>query len=174
VRYASHVNSRRLLWLCIVVALACADPEPSVDLAGVREACLDAAAGRASRERYVLDLREAAPFDWDRFYVFPPRADMDAIETMLGFAWDPAATSGIAEREDVALLVFVRAGRVVSWLLHPREEADFAELVPPRGGFAPADARFALRWIDSVGAGAGADGRRAAARCLLLHLGGRD
>jgi hypothetical protein len=91
----------------------------------------------------VVDFAEIAPFPWDRVYVFGPYTPQGAIDASLGFHWEGAGSSAINGHKGQNLVVFVRAGEVVYWFDHPRNE-ELTELADPHG-YARNDARFIVR-----------------------------
>jgi hypothetical protein len=88
-----------------------------------------------------LDVRRVMPFDWDKFYVFPPYTPIDDIEKALGFGWGTAKKTKINERDDITLLVFVMGRTIQEYVEHPRSEGDFSKLKPGHP-YDPAEAYF--------------------------------
>jgi hypothetical protein len=91
----------------------------------------------------VLDFDQFGPSDWEQVYFFHPYTPHDYVHQTLGFRWDEVARTGIEHNEGVALVVFVRAGRVVGWFEHPRGRGDLTELATG-AGFPRGLARFPL------------------------------
>src|SRR5437660_8131334 len=60
----------------------------------------------------VVHLASLTGFSWDRVHIFAPYTSQDTIDAQLGFAWPEAAATGISDSEGIALLVFVKDGKV--------------------------------------------------------------
>ena len=87
-----------------------------------------------------LDVVRVMPFEWEKFYMFPPYTPIDDIEKALGFKWRAAKKTRIDERDDITLLVFVIGRTVQDYIEHPRAAGDFSRLrpgyaYPPREGY---------------------------------------
>lgn len=98
--------------------------------------------GRGGRSAFAGDLLEAVQqlqgehdqlklsritrFGWDRLFVFPPSTPLAEISKILG-APVPAAImkTGIEQREDINLLVFLNGEKIVEVSPVPRSGADF-------------------------------------------------
>jgi hypothetical protein len=65
------------------------------------------AAKQARGGPVYLDVVRVMPFEWEKFYMFPPHTPIDDIEKALGFKWRAAKKTRINERDDITLLVFV-------------------------------------------------------------------
>ncbi len=91
----------------------------------------------------VVAVAEAAPFEWERLHVFPPYTPAEQADAELGVRCEAARVSGIFERDDITLLVFVSGKRVVRYVAHPRVQGDFAEL-HRQGGYSRAEAVFVV------------------------------
>jgi hypothetical protein len=112
---------------------------------------------RALESRIAVEARKGAgtlvriasltDFAWERLHVFGPYATQEDINQELGFAWPEAARTGIAGRDAIALLVFVRDGAVVRYVAQARREVDFADVKIP-GGLLPSEAVFVVRIED--------------------------
>jgi hypothetical protein len=92
----------------------------------------------------LVQVRQLTDFEWDRLHIFPPYIRLSEIDRELGFAWPTASETGIQNREGIALLVFVRQGKVVRFVDQPRRDSDFASAFRP-GGYSPAEAVFVVR-----------------------------
>lgn len=121
-RYADRVGG---VVICILLLALSACSKSSED-PGLSRAIAQKAAGPEGNE---LRIAEMAPHDWSRFCVFPPYSDKKRIESALGFAWN--MEPGIEVQEGSSLLVLTRGKRVDSWVMHPRNEGDFAALGEP-------------------------------------------
>jgi hypothetical protein len=64
----------------------------------------------------VADFAKAAPFDWDRLYVFPPYASAEEAKRELGFSWPTIEWTGSRNSDQFVLLVFVKGKQVLSWI----------------------------------------------------------
>ncbi|HEY0707873.1 MAG TPA: hypothetical protein VGG33_13805 [Polyangia bacterium] len=94
----------------------------------------------ASKENEtVVKMADATPFPWERLHVFGPYTTAETVENELGFSW--WRSNAIESNDHFALLVFVRGGKVVRFVIHPRGNGDLAAC-NRRGGFSPADATF--------------------------------
>jgi hypothetical protein len=98
------------------------------------------AAKQATGDREYLDVVRVMPFDWEKFYMFPPRTPIADIEKALGFKWGAAKKTRINERDDITLLVFVIGRTVQDYIEQPRDAGDFSRLkpgyaYPPREGY---------------------------------------
>jgi hypothetical protein len=85
---------------------------------------LDDAVRRASETGRPFRLAAVTPFEWDRFYVFPPNSTPERINRTLGFEWEQADHSNIGSDDSINLLVFVRDGDVVRAFDHDRGRGD--------------------------------------------------
>lgn len=98
---------------------------------------------RTTGDATYLDIRRVMPFGWTRFYVFAPHTTPQEIEDALGFKWGTAKKTGIQERDDITLLVFVTGDAPVvdEYIEHPRDLGDFSTL---RAGYpySPEEAYF--------------------------------
>lgn len=128
------VLSSSLLAVAVMMATACARE------GGDLERRLAGAIGRGA----PVDIRTVTDFDWDRLFVFAPYTPVAEMRRCLGFEWPEAGQSGIERRDDIALLVFVRGGRVVRALEFPRRSGDFSG-VPGKEGLSPQQAVFEVR-----------------------------
>ena len=102
------------------------------------------ASAAAPGDGALVQVRQLTDFEWERFHVFPPYIRLSEIERELGFAWPTASETEIEYRDGIALLVFVREGKVVRFVEQSRRGADFASAFRP-GGYTPADAVFVVR-----------------------------
>ncbi len=77
-------------------------------------------------EQDQLKLSRITRFGWDRMFVFPPSTPLTEISKFLG-APVPAAIlkTGIEQREDINLLVFLSGEKIVEVSQIPRTNVDF-------------------------------------------------
>lgn len=92
----------------------------------------------------VLRVAELTPFAWTRLHVFEPYTPPGVIRQELGFAWPAARSTGLESDEGHTLLVFVQDERVVSFVMYPRDQGDFAGLHLV-DGYKPENAVFVVR-----------------------------
>ncbi len=97
-----------------------------------------------------FDVRRIMPFGWEKFYVFPPYTTVETIENALGFRWRTAKKTGIGDRDDIALLVFVTGQTVQEYIEQPRNKGDFSRLKPAYA-YSPREAYFELVAEDDNG-----------------------
>lgn len=93
--------------------------------------------------KVFFDVRRIMPFGWEKFYVFPPYTTVETIEDALGFNWPGAEKTGISERDDITLLVFVTGRTVQEHIEQPRAEGDFSQLKAAYP-YSPQEAYFEL------------------------------
>jgi hypothetical protein len=86
-------------------------------------------------------LKDLTDFSWDRVHIFTSYIAAETIDENLGYAWKPARSIGIYQRDDINLLVFVDAGKVVFYVDHPRHLGDFDGNYR-KGGYSPDEAIF--------------------------------
>ena len=130
-----HVSQKpaRLVPVVLAVLLgACRDH------AGDRDLSARLATFVAKGEGTVVEMREVAPFPWERLWIFGPRTQQLEIERKMRFLWPDAAKTGIANRDDVSLLVFTIGTKVARYALHPLNQGDFSKL--SRNGLAAHEA----------------------------------
>ncbi|MFN3429658.1 MAG: hypothetical protein ACK46X_06870 [Candidatus Sericytochromatia bacterium] len=133
------MRMRRLAWgAAIALVLSGCRAEPTAHGPEERLAVAVEQAGQAGKP---LKLADATDFPWDRVHIFSPYVATADIERALGFRWPEAAATGIQERDDVALLVFVQGKRVVRTLRPARNRGDWA-MIENHAGFTPAKAVF--------------------------------
>ncbi len=89
----------------------------------------------------VIDFVEAAPFSWDRLYIFGPYTSAECICNRLGFDWQGVSSTSIRESETVNLLVFVKGQEVVHWFEYPRSDGELEGLVNQKG-YSRKEAKF--------------------------------
>jgi hypothetical protein len=92
----------------------------------------------------VLKLPDVTPFTWEKLYIFTPYTAAKAIEKCLGFTWTEASNTGIEQRDDINLLVFVRNDQAIQHLEYPRSKGDFLVTANCQS-FTPATAAFAVK-----------------------------
>jgi hypothetical protein len=80
----------------------------------------------------MVDFAQAAPFAWDRVYVFGPYTSHEHIHKSLGFHWGGIERTTIELNDGVNLVVFVRGRRVVHWFEHARHE-ELGDVTDPNG-----------------------------------------
>lgn len=134
-------GSRSRMVLALVFAAICGGCSAS-DSDLERRIAAEVAKGRDTE----LRMRELTEFQWDRMHVFGPYSSPDHIERELGFAWLPAASTGITDNDGISLLVFVRNDAVVRHVTQPRTPCDFAGA--STGRYSPETAVFRAtpRW----------------------------
>ncbi|WP_133510281.1 hypothetical protein [Candidatus Thiosymbion oneisti] len=99
-----------------------------------------------------LRLVDVTSFTWDRVAVFPPYTPRALVERTLGTSV-PSGAVAIERRDDVCLLVFLRAGKVTEWTLLPRNLGDLSEsgvlasLTPETAIFRVAEVDRGEPWI---------------------------
>ena len=94
----------------------------------------------ASKENEtVVKMADATTFPWERLHIFGPYTTAETVEKELGFSW--WRSDAIEMYDHFGLLVFVREGKVVRFVIHSRGNGDLAEC-HRRGGFSPTDAIF--------------------------------
>ena len=103
-----------------------------------------------NNEPVYFDVRRIMPFGWEKFYVFPPYTTVEAIENALGFRWGTAKDTGISERDDITLLVFMIGRSVHEYIEQPRGEGDFSGLKAAHA-YTPREAYFELIEEDQSG-----------------------
>lgn len=73
-----------------------------------------------------LRLADVTSFTWDRVAIFPPYTPRALVEQTLVTSV-PSGVVAIEQRDDVCLVVFLRAGKVTEWTLLPRNLGDLSE-----------------------------------------------
>jgi len=113
-------------WHCLLLCLcfcSCSSKESrfleGLD-AGVRFA--------QEKQPATIDFRDLTDFDWDKVFVFGPYTSPGTIQSDLGYEWPEATRTNIQESDGIALVVFVRDGRVTEHFSVPRSIADFTDL----------------------------------------------
>jgi hypothetical protein len=111
----------------------------------------DAVAMQASsQEPSDLLLADFTAFEWDRVFVFPPYTPYEEIRDTIQAPWDSVSKTGIAQRDDATLLVFMKGGEIVRFAMYPRAKGDLSELSLPHG-LSPKQARFVPHRVDRGG-----------------------
>jgi len=123
----------------VVIVAACA-PSNGPDLELGRRIAAEVSKGTGT----VLRMADVAEFEWDTLYVFGPYSTRSSIASRVGFEWPQADRTGIRENEGIALLLFVRKGEVVRYVIQPRDQGDFAN-VRDSTGFGTDNAVFTVR-----------------------------
>jgi hypothetical protein len=75
-----------------------------------------------------VNLAQIVPGNWDELCVLGPYSDNRAARQALGFDWNAEAKTSIHDNEGIALLLFVRDGKILEYVEHPRADGDFANL----------------------------------------------
>lgn len=75
----------------------------------------------------IFKMRRVTPFLWDKLYIFSPYTTSEVINKTLKLKWDKIECSSIASNDSINLLVFLKDGKVVNYLEHPRN-VDFEPL----------------------------------------------
>ena len=104
-----------------------------------------AGVNQALDRRTSFDVRSAADFDWDRFFVFHAYEPEESINRSVGYAWQKDTP---ILQDEFTLLAFMADGKVVRSAMIDAQDADFSELAfGPAGksGVTPRDARFRAR-----------------------------
>lgn len=100
-----------------------------------------------------LDLRPLGDATWTRVCFFGPYSGNREAAQALGFAWDLAGKTAIAQADHINVLVFATADRVVAYLEFPRATADFGFAATTPQNCIPRDAAIltkeptANRWL---------------------------
>src|SRR3954447_14736058 len=97
------------------------------------------AVARASREGEPLDLREVAPFEWDRVLLVADGTSREQISRRLGREW-----TGIDTVDGGDLLIFLKDGEVVRFADY-RGSNTFSGFERPFDEIAREDATFSVR-----------------------------
>ena len=69
----------------------------------------------------TINFRELYDFKWDEVYVFTSGTSLKTIEQTLGFTWLDAKSTGIKNRDDMDLIVFVENNQVAQYVMLPRK-----------------------------------------------------
>jgi hypothetical protein len=96
---------------------------------------------RSSDNEVEISLKDLTEFTWDRVHIFTPYTPNERIDKELGYVWYPARIIGMYQRDDINLLVFTNAGKVVFYVDHPRHHGDFKGNYK-QGGYSPPEAIF--------------------------------
>lgn len=86
-------------------------------------------------------LKDLTDFTWDKVHLFNPYTSTEKIDEDLGYAWPPAHSIGLYQRDDISLMVFTNNGKVVSYVEQPRHPVD-AKGNYKQGGYNPDEAVF--------------------------------
>ena len=141
-RFPAVRRFARTLLLALVAgpAAACGSPADAAWSRG--EAVAQLVAERSRRPRAdTVDLRDLAPFRWERLHLLAPGATTDAAA--LGPDWPAIAAAAPADRPDAQLLVFTAAGDVVAAAALAPGAARFDAALLGRS-FAPDSAAFVV------------------------------
>ncbi len=76
----------------------------------------------------AVDMRTAAPGEWDRVCVLGPYSGDQVARDTLGFNWPAESRSSIHESDSISLLLFTRREQVAHAVEHPRDKGDFSAL----------------------------------------------
>lgn len=96
---------------------------------------------RAADNIVEIRLKDLTDFTWDRVHIFTSYIETETIDENLGYAWQPARTINIYQRDDISLLVFINTGKVVFYVDHPRHLGDFDGNYK-KGDYSPDEAIF--------------------------------
>lgn len=88
-----------------------------------------------------IRLKDLTDFVWDRVHIFTPYRATETIDKDLGYAWQPARSIGMYQRDDINLLVFTNIGKVVFYVDLPRYSGDLDGNYK-QGGYSPDEAIF--------------------------------
>ncbi|RKD25916.1 hypothetical protein BEP19_03020 [Ammoniphilus oxalaticus] len=126
--------------ICMVSLLACS--AESVEEGNQKlQGQLSKAIKEAQSNQDSIEFKEIADFPWDRMFIFPPYTPVETINEELGVSWSKVGSTGIQNRDDINLIVFVKDNKVVRYLEYPRGQGDFAD-IKKTGGFEPEAAVF--------------------------------
>ena len=78
--------------------------------------------------RSFVNLAEVLPTPWDKMCILGPYSDGKAVNMTLGFDWPDWPKSSVETNDGVALLLFLKGGKVLEWVEHPRRDGDFTNL----------------------------------------------
>ena len=104
--------------LATIVTLFATCGPPRADL-------INAELGQLIQTNTVIDMTAAFQGDWERVCLIRPYTAAADIETLLGFAWPDATTTGIDATDAATLIVFTADGAVSEHLLFERARGDF-------------------------------------------------
>ncbi len=78
--------------------------------------------------RSFVDLAEVLPSPWEKVCIIGPYSDRKSVNTTLAFDWPEMSQSSIETNNEIGLLLFLKGGKVVEWMEHPRRDGDFTNL----------------------------------------------
>lgn len=96
---------------------------------------------RSSDNVVEIRMKDLTDFTWDRVHIFTPYKATETIDEDLGYAWQPARSIGMYQRDDVSLLVFTNTGQVVLYVEHQRHLGDLDGSYK-QDGYSPDEAIF--------------------------------
>ena len=72
-----------------------------------------------------LALAQSATFEWDQVCLFGPYTSDDEVDAVTGIAGAAQRAFDVRSNEDINVLLFIQAGRVIESVAHPRRWDDF-------------------------------------------------
>jgi hypothetical protein len=75
----------------------------------------------------TIPMTELAPFYWERVCVFGPYTPDHRIDEITGVRGAASAAFDLQSNDGIDVLMFLRAGRVVSSVAHRRSDGDFGQ-----------------------------------------------
>lgn len=114
--------SRHLLFLLVLLLslAACDRPDRGISREIARQFRLS---GDGS-----VNLAQAVPGPWEEVCVLGPYSDKIAASNTLGFDWNSETRTSIRADDAIVVLVFVKDGKVLQYVEHPRGDGDFSRL----------------------------------------------
>ena len=80
-----------------------------------------------------IDIKSITSFDWDYLHIFTPYTTVEDVNNRLGFNWGKAYDTGIFQRDDINLLVFVKDNKVIKYYEVPLHYGNFSEIKLGKG-----------------------------------------
>lgn len=117
-----RASLKRLMVFCILglYQAGCEPPHSNVSEELTRQF---QASGRS-----FVNLADVLPSPWEKVCIMGPYSDRKSVDTTLGFEWPDLPKTVIETNNDIALLLFLKGGKVVEWVEHPRRDGDFTNL----------------------------------------------
>lgn len=78
--------------------------------------------------RSFVNLAEVLPSPWEKVCIIGPYSDKKSVAVTVGFDWPDLSQSSIETNNEIGLLLFLKDGKVVEWMEHPRRDGDFTNL----------------------------------------------
>ena len=103
-----------------------------------------------NKDKSAFDIKAFTNFDWDKLFVFNPYTPQSLIAEKIGNDADQLKQVNMDEREDINLLVFTNAGKIVEFVEFPRSKGDF-DKVSAAEGFRSDEAKFTVTTEDREG-----------------------